>query len=218
MSLTDGIEGLTEAQIEAINGNAAKQYEGYESPDSVAGLKKAKDDLLAEKKAVEEAKLALAKEAEDKALEAARAKGDIKTLEESWKQKQAESDERYNSLLKQNETSAINGAAAKLAAELGGESADLLEPHLKARLRYEDGKVKVVDADGSLTVSTISDLATEFKSNPAFAKVIVGSKASGGGAATQSSSGGATGGNKKYADMSLQERADHLAKNPPQRK
>lgn len=191
MSLTDGIEGLTEAQIEAINGNAAKQYEGYESPDSVAGLKKAKDDLLAEKKQVEEAKLALASEAEQKSLEAARAKGDIKTLEESWQKKQAESDERYNSLLKQNESSAINGAAAKLAAELGGESAAVLEPHLKARLRYEDGKVKVTDADGSLTIATVSDLAVEFKSNPAFAKVIVGSKANGGGAANNGLGGGA---------------------------
>ena len=58
MNLTDGIEGLTEDQVAAINANAAKTYEGYESPEQIAGLKAAKDSLLAEKKQAEEAKAA----------------------------------------------------------------------------------------------------------------------------------------------------------------
>ena len=57
MNLTDGIEGLTEDQVAAINANAAKTYEGYESPEQIAGLKAAKDSLLAEKKKAEEESL-----------------------------------------------------------------------------------------------------------------------------------------------------------------
>lgn len=192
MSLFEGVE-LTEEQKAAIQANAEKQYSGYESPEQVAGLKQAKDALLAEKKAAEEAKALAAKEAEDRALEAAKAKGDVKAVEESLTAKQREWEEKYNGLLKENESSAINAVVSKMAAELGGESATLLEPHLRTRLRYDDGKVKVTDSEGSLTVSSIDDLAKEFKNNPAFATVIVGSRSSGGGAVPQNGKSGGAG-------------------------
>lgn len=211
MSLFEGVE-LTPEQQAAVQANADKQYLGYESPDQVKGLKANNDALLAEKHEAGR----VAKEASDAAesarLDTARSKGDVKALEESWAAKQAESDDRYNALLKQNESSAISAEVNKLAAELGGDNAALLAPHIQNRLRYEDGQVKVMDSNGGLTISTLDDLAKEFRNNPMFASAIVGTKANGGGAAHggKSNSSGASLGNKKWSEMTMIEKTQHL--------
>lgn len=182
MSLTDGIEGLTESQIAAINANATKTYEGYESPDQVKGLKANNDALLAEKHEAGR----IAKEAETAAenarLATAEKNGDFESYKKSVDLKMQESTDRYNNLLAQNQTNAIGAEVSKIAAELGGDNAALLAPHIQSRLRYEDGKVQVTNSDGGLTTSTLDDLKTEFRNNPMFASAIVGSKARGGGA------------------------------------
>lgn len=196
MNLTDGIEGLTEDQVAAINANAAKTYEGYESPEQIKGLKDKNDALIGEQR--EAARLA--RESSDAAdaakLEAAKKGGDIESITKSYEEKLSAYEQKLSSINKASEDNAISAVVSKMAAELGGDNAALLEPHLRSHLRYEDGVVKVTDSDGGLTISTLDDLSTKFRTNPAFAPVIVGSKANGGGAKVQNGQSGGAGGSK----------------------
>lgn len=111
---------------------------------------------------------------------------DIKTLEESWKTKVAtvekEKGERITKLETQMRNSAIESEAMRLASEIS-TSPKLLLPHIKARLSIDlEGDaptVKVLDAAGKLSASSVDDLRQEFVANKDFASIIVGSKASG---------------------------------------
>lgn len=203
MALFDGIEGITPELQAAIEANAKKDYEGYESPDQVKGLKDSRDSLLSEKKAADQATQEAVRLAEQAKLDASVKSGDVDALTKSYTAKLEESDARFNALLKTNESNAINAEVTRMAAELGGDNAALLAPHIAQRLRYEDGQVKVTDTQGGLTISTLSDLTTEFRNNPMFASAIVGSKASGGGANAGSHGGGA-------ANVGQTETAAHL--------
>ncbi len=226
MSLTDGIDGLSEDQVAAIKANEAKQYEGYESPDQVSGLKANNQELLEEKRQATQKATDAAKAAEAAALETAKKSGDIEALTKSFEAKileeRALGDVERNktaALVKKTEDAAINAAVTKMAVSLAKDSAVVLEPHIKERLRYEDGEIKVTDSKGGLTISKIEDLAAEFKNNPAFASVIVGSQANGGGAPKgNEGSGGGAPSDVKWSDMTTEQRAAHLAANPPQRK
>ena len=131
--------------------------------------------------------------------DSSRKNGDVEALDHSW-------NEKYNKLQSENETAIqglqgnlktllVDNEAIKLASELAVEgSADLLIPHLRARLAVvqKDGKyvTSVNDATGNPSAATLAELKTEFANNPAFAPVIVGSKATGGGAGGGQNNGG----------------------------
>ena len=71
--------------------------------------------------------------------------------------------------------------ATALATELAdGFNVALLSDHIAKRLKYTDEGLKVVDDAGSLTVTTIDELKTEFQGNKRFASLLKGSQASGG--------------------------------------
>ncbi len=186
-----GIEGLPE--------DKSAEYE-----DRIQKMDAKVNELLGEKK--EEAKKRkLAEEAARKeAEEAARSGGDIDALDKSWQEKYTKREqellgeyepqvEKFKSLLHK---STVTADAMKLASEIAVQgSAEALLPHLTSRLAMEvkdDIAMTVVrGADGKPSALTIDDLKNEFISNPVFAPLIVGSKASGGGAAGSDSSGGA---------------------------
>jgi len=85
-----------------------------------------------------------------------------------------------------------DNAAMKIATELAdGANVKLLSKFIAPRLKYTEEGLKVTDAGGQLTVSTISDLATEFKNNADYASLLKGNQSSGGGASGGSNSGGA---------------------------
>jgi hypothetical protein len=215
MSLFEGVE-LTDEQQAAVQANVTKQYEGYESQKDIQKLKAKNTELITEQreaKRIAAETIAKAAEAEDAAknaseaakLEAAKKSGDIEGLTKSFEAQLAEERgrtaterEKTVAMEKMNEDAAINSIVDKMAFELGKESAEVLKPHIKARLRYEDGKTQVTDGNGALTISSLDDLTTEFKNNPAFASVIVGSQAGGGGApkGDETLGGGAAGGSK----------------------
>jgi hypothetical protein len=99
-------------------------------------------------------------------------------------------------------TMTVDNVASRLASDIAVPgSADLLIPHIKARLAAEqrDGQFVTVvrDAQGNPSAASIDDLRNEFTTNPAFAPVIVGSKATGGGA----TGGGKGGGAASQGDM-----------------
>jgi len=97
--------------------------------------------------------------------------------------------------------SASDAAVSKLAAELAGENAPLIQPHIAARIKVEldeEGtpQVQYLGQEGSMINQDA--LLEEFRGNPVFKTVLKGRNSSGGG-----SGGGADGGDA--ADEAAQE-------------
>lgn len=138
--------------------------------------------LLDEKKKAKEA-------AEKAALEAAKKGGDIEALEKSWSEKLTTTvtakDQELQALQGMISSLTVGSTATTIAAELFGEHAELMLPHVNGRLRVEisDGqpRVRVLDAAGNLSAMSVDDLKAEIRGNAKFAPFVVGSKASGSG-------------------------------------
>lgn len=208
--ILDKIEGLTAEQILAIN----TANEGYQSPAEVQGLKDSRDVLLGEKKTAQEAADAAAAEAKAAALKVATAKGDTDAINASWQEKFDAQGAKLDAMVKSNETGAVTAIVNDLAGKLAdGTDADLLKPFIEKRLRYDTDGVKVTDANGQLTISTLADLEAEFRGNAMFSNIIVASRANGGGATNASGAGGA--GVVAKQDGTPTEQAVHMAGKVP---
>lgn len=182
------------ADVEALKAQVAELTKGIEA------LKAKNDELLTETKAAKAAKREAEERAKAEAEELARKSGDVAALEASWAEKLAK---RERELTQQIETMqgsittmTVDNVAVRLANEIAVPgSADILIPHIKARLAAEqrDGQFVTVvrDSAGKPSAASLDDLKTEFTTSPAFAPVIVGSKATGGGANGSGKGGGA---------------------------
>lgn len=156
-----------------------KEYESLK--DRLAKLEKNNAELLAEKRDAWE-------RAEKAKMEAAKKGGDVEALEKSWQEKlnamMAEKDAEANQYKQMVTGLTVGATAATLAAELFGEHADLMMPHVNKRLSTEmaegQAKVRILDADGKPSAMTVDDLKKEFRTNAKFAPFVVGSRASGG--------------------------------------
>lgn len=220
---------LTKEQFDALNDEQKKEYvadgEGFKlvlddvsDPEDNSALKRAKDR---EKQRADDAEKEL-KIAKDKLAETttadARKAGDIDALEKSWKaQHQAAKDEgaaEVNKFKSKMEKLLVNDVATQLAVELT-KSVKIMLPHIKARLKAEfdgeDAITRVLDANGKPSALSLEDLKKEFRANPDFADIIIGSKASGGGA--RGGNGG--GASKKLSEMNDAERIE-FSKNDPE--
>lgn len=204
----DSLEGLDESVknlYKEENGSFMLDVTGLpEVPKDYNDLKLSMEKLEANNKEllgekIEAKKLAdkAKSDAEAAALEAAKKGGDIDAVEKSWieKYKKLEDESKQsnnNSQVMINELTV--GAASKTIASaiaLPG-SASVLEPHIKNRLTVEikDNMptIRVLDKNGQPSAMTLDELSAEFKADPSFAPIIVGSRASGGGAAGGSGS------------------------------
>ena len=151
--------------------------------EQTSGLKAKNDELLAEKKRVqqerEEAKHQAALEAEKNA----RSENDYKQLFESQKEEsnalRAKIEEMNSNIVRQK----INSEAFKVASTLtkDAKKAQLLQEKISQRLTLVDDELRVTDASGQLTVSNLGELAEAVKSEYSF--LVDGSQANGGGAA-----------------------------------
>jgi hypothetical protein len=101
-------------------------------------------------------------------------------------------------------------AALTLANELTKDTkrARLLAKELKIRLKYTDDGIKVTDANGNLTVSSLADLKLEVQKNPDYDFLIDG---------VDSSGGSASGSNKTGSASRTYTRAEFAALNPAQK-
>lgn len=224
--IVDKIEDIDEAQRSLYtekDGKFVLGIEGLPTPDTSETDKRIESmdakikELLSEKKAL----ATKTKEAEDlakrEAAELAKKNGDTDALEASWQEKhdatvaglKEEYEPRITELEGLLKRATVTTQATQLASELAVPgSAVALLPHIQSRLKMEirDGQAVTVvtDADGKPSALSTEELKNEFIGNPAFAPLIVGSKAAGGGA--NSSDGGA--GNKTL------KRADFDAKSP----
>lgn len=202
----EGVEESLQALYEQKGDKYQLKVDGAPSGnEDVAGLKRKVDELLQEKK--DAAKRA--KEAEEAASraaeEAARKSGDVAALEKSWQEKLAKREAELlasqESLNAQVRNLTVGRAAADLAAELAVQgSAKALLPHIQSRITMDirDGQpvAVVLDANGKPSAATLDELKNEFINDPAFAPLIVASKATGGGA-----NGGNGGGAAGKGDM-----------------
>ena len=170
-----------------------------EATKGIEALKAKNDELIAEKRKVQQT----AKEREEAAIkaaeEAAAKAGDVDALTKSWEAKLSKREQELAEEIKARDSRlldlTVNAEARRIAADLAVPgSADVLLPHIKARLQYDNGKVTVLDAEGKPSASTVDELAKEIASNKAFAPLIVASLANGGGAS------GSKGGSRAAAE------------------
>lgn len=204
--ILDSLDGLDENQAamykKTDDGKFQLQVDGLED---VSGLKAQRDSLLNEKKEAQRKADEAAEAARIAREEAARKSGDTEALEKSWQEKltkrEAELQSKIDALNGSINGMTVEATAKQLATELAVDgSADILFPHIKARLAAEqrDGQfiTAVRDADGKPSAASLDDLKTEFAGNKAFAPIIRASNASGGGAnAGNTGGGGANTGN-----------------------
>ena len=176
------VESLS-AQLEAAT----------EALRTVEGIKQENDRLNGKIIEANKHKKAAEKQAEDEARKTAEAEGNYKQL--------FESSEKTNETLRQeNEeirsTGAkkdINNQALKMASNLAeGHNIGILSGLMAKRLKVVDKEVRIVDENGNLTVSTLSDLEDEFRSSAVYASLVKGNQSSGGGATGSDSGSGAT--------------------------
>ncbi len=166
-----------------------------------SGLVKKNRELLDEVKQFK-AKAREKEEAEEKAKqEALKKQGDLDALEKSWNEKlakiEAEKQAEIDKLKSSLDGLLVDNVAQSIASEIGLKGSEaILIPHIKQRLAVEekDGQhiTTVRDVLGKPSALTLDELKTEFIGNPAFAPVIVGSKANGGGANGSPSGAGGT--------------------------
>lgn len=192
---------------------------GFDDPGE---LKRAKDREV-EARRVAEAKVATleTKLATITDTDARRA-GDIATLETSWKAKlDAAVLEATTKLAKVNgflQSTLVDSVASQLAADLGGDNATLLLPHIKGRLTADltgdTPLTRVLDKDGKPSAFSVEDLKKEIAADTRFKAVVIASKGSGGGAAGTRPTNGGAGGQKKFSELNDQERTEMFKADP----
>jgi hypothetical protein len=207
----DALEPALQALYRAQGDQYVLAVEGLPQSEDVEGLKRQNQTLLDEAK---EAKRK-AREAQDqltqKELDAAKARGDYEQLYASSEQTLAAERQRLADLTASIEKRDINASAAKVATAIAdGPNAEILAEFIERRLRIVDGQVRVTDASGNLTVSSLEDLGKEFQKEPRYASLVRGSQANGGGAAG-GKGGGAT---KTWDQMTGMEKVE-LRRNDP---
>ena len=186
----DGLDEETKKLYKAEGNVFVLDIEGNESGD-VAGLKLKVETLLTEQKAekrkTEEADTARIKAEEEAATEKARKTGDIDALEASYKGKIATLDTQLSDERGLRAGDILKRAALQVASKLAdGDNQDLLSGFIEKRLRVEEGEIKVTDLAGNLTISTLEQLAEEFRSDAKYSALVTGSKGDGGGAKDES--------------------------------
>lgn len=149
-------------------------------------------ELLGEAKKAKTAKRDSDAAAQKIADEKAQADGDHEQLYKSSQEKLTNTLGELDTLRGSIANEKRNTEALKLATKLAdGDNADLLSGFIAQRLKYTDEGLKVTDANGDLTVSTLADLETEFKNNARYSALLKGNQSSGGGANGGNNGGGA---------------------------
>jgi pyruvoyl-dependent arginine decarboxylase (PvlArgDC) len=185
----DGLDESVAALYEKDGNKYRLSVDGLPEDQDVAGLKAKNRELIAERLEAQKREKAAEEAAQLAAEETARKGGDIAALEKSWQDKLARREAEWLAEKQRMGSSVtamtVDAVASRLAAEMAVEgSAPVLLPHIRARLAAEerDGQYITVvrDSDGKPSALSIDELKAELSNNPAFARVIAGSKASGG--------------------------------------
>ena len=167
--------------------------------EDVSGLKRKIDELLTEKKSVQQK----ASEADEQAKAELAAKlknaNDYEQLYNSSESERQKASEELATLKANLQQQQVASQASTVASKLTKDTAraKLLSAQIESRLSLVDGEVRVLDANGNLTVSSVEELTASIKAEYPF--LVDGSQAAG---------GGATGGNSGAGDTKTVSRAD----------
>lgn len=198
-AVLESLDGLPDViKPEYKKGDDNKFYlsvEGLDDHPDVGALKRAKDHEKTSRQKVEkqfvdlQEQLKSLSEDRDNLLKGAIPKSDVDKLEGSWKQKlatrESELTEQINNLSSHLNTMLVDNVAQNLASKIS-RVPQLMMPHIKDRLKAEfvDGQpvTRVLDGEGKPSALSVADLEKELFTNPIFASIIIGSRASGSGA------------------------------------
>ena len=170
----------------------ALQSQLAEMTTSMTSMKVKNEELLGETKAAKAARRKAEEDAQAEVERIATESGNHEQLYQSLQGKYSSLEGEFEGLKGTVATEKRNNAAMKIATELAdGSNADLLSEFISRRLKFTDDGVKVTDSSGALTVSSLTDLATEFKNDTRYAALLKGNQSSGGGASGGGNGGGA---------------------------
>ncbi len=194
---------------------AALKAQLSEALKGIEALKAKNEELLGETKAAKQ-KAREREEAAQKAAEEAAAKsGDVESLTKSWQEKLTKREAELKAEVEKRDAQLMQLTVGATAQNIAGDlavpgSAGVLAKLVRERLKYEDGKVAVLDAEGKPSALTVDELKKEIAEDPALAPLIAGSRASGGGAAGAKGGGAA----KTWDQMTGMERVALRRKHP----
>jgi len=176
-----------------------------------AGLKSKVDELLGEKKSVAQKAKDAAAQAEQDRIKRAKEAEDFKSLYESSEAKRLEIEQDYTGFKNSIRTEKRNHEAYKLASEMAeGANIELLSEFISRRLDIgDDGKLQVLNGEGSPTVQTIKDLKKEFETSGRFDALLKGSGSIGGGATGRGDTGRASGTGKDLSKMTKEQKIEY---------
>jgi hypothetical protein len=227
-----GAGGEGEGQDEGGEGQGEGSGEGQgdgggQSSEELAAMQKRIEEMSGELdryKAKHKEQERHLREAEAEARRKAKEAGDAEALDKSWQEKYTKREQELRSELEKYEGMmqdlTAGAEAQRIASELAVQgSAKALMPHIRSRLKTEirDGKptTVVMDEDGKPSAMTLDELREQFRSDPAFAPLIVGSKANGSGGPGSSPVGdGNTISAEDLGKMSPKQKAAYFKQHP----
>lgn len=182
-----------EPTIESLQATITEQTAKLEDQSGqITSILAKNEELLGETKKAKAAARDTETKATQQAADKAKADGDFEQLYKSSQAANAVLQEEHDGLKGSVSTEKRNNAAMKVATELAdGANADLLSSFIAPRLKFTDEGLKVTDASGNLTVSTLADLTTEFKNDARYSALLKGNQSNGGGANGGGNGGGA---------------------------
>lgn len=210
--MTDETTPPTEGAPEDV---AALKAQLSEALKGLEALKAKNEELLGETKAAK-AKAREREEAAARAAEEAAAKsGDVESLTRSWQDKLTRREQELLAEVEKRDAQlmqlTVGATAQNIASDLAVPgSAGVLAKLVRDRLKYQDGKVAVLDAEGKPSALTVDELRKEIADDPALAPLIAGSRATGGGASGAKGGGAA----KTWDQMTGMERVELRRTNP----
>lgn len=148
-----------------------------------------------------------------------RESGDVKALEESWRNKMAERESELSGQINKLQGSIVTTMRDSVLTDLASklvkpEASRLFKKSLEDRLQVDltgdAPSVRILDNKGQLSAMTISDLEKEIVASPEYSTIIVASKASGGAGTKASGSGAAQGDKPILAKLTPAELVQHF--------
>lgn len=167
--------------------------------EDVSGLKRKIDELLTEKKTVQQKASEAEELAKAETADKLRKANDFEQLYNSSESERQKASEELATLKANLQKQQVASQAGQVASSLTKDTAraKLLTEQISSRLSLVDGEIRVLDGNGNLTVSTVQELTQSIKAEYPF--LVDGSQAAG---------GGATGGNSGAGDAKTVSRAD----------
>lgn len=195
------LDGLSDDVKSLYDDQGLLKVEGIPQED-VSGLKRKVEELLGEKKTAQQKAADAEAQAKLEAEEKLKKAKDFEQLYNSSEAERAKAAEELSGLKNAISSQKIESEANLLAGGLTKDlpRAKLLSEKIASRLGFIDGEVKVLDANGNLTVSTKEEMLAQIKTEYPF--LVDGSQAAGGGA---TGSGGGAGDSKKISRSDFDE-------------